>query len=805
MRSPIAFGKYHLLERINVGGMAEVFRAKAYGVEGFERLLAVKRILPNIAADKEFINMFIDEAKIAVQLNHANIAQIFDLGRVEGSYFIALEYVHGKDVRAIFEICRNSSKKMPVPQACFVVMKVCEGLDYCHNKRDSAGREMNLVHRDVSPQNILISYDGEVKLVDFGIAKAAGKGSKTQAGILKGKFGYMSPEQVRGLPLDRRSDIFSVGIVLYELITGERLFHGDSDFSTLEKVRNVEILPPSAFNRKIGDELEQIVLKALAKDVDERYQNAIDLHDDLQAYMYTSGEFYSRKDLAAWMKRNFVREIEHEERKLEAERHLPVPELRSASHVPSGSHADFLSPGDELRLPIGGGILDALTPSPIADFVSGPVGQSGSGIALQQRGVSGVGSGQRGMNWDEDEVETHIYDKTQTSSPSLAEEFEVVAASRTKTPVPLLKPLQTGPMQLGYPLEIAHTETVLPVSSALYYSSRRKIWTHVFISFFVLCALAILLGGLYFFLVQKQGPGTIQMTALPSNVEISVSGVRQVASGFPPEIQGIEPGIHVLTIRKSGFETWEQSVVVKANETIQIEPKLEPVANAKIELRSRPSKGEVFLDGRKLEGKTPMRITNVVPGQHRLEIYHSSGYQAWVQQIELHPDELFKIDAELLPRQAEVVEAGELPKPKLGVVAKQPIAAKETKSTTDSVVPKKPKQVSRTTEVPEQPPLLPPKRTKVSVTEREDRTIIPPKPEPEIRKPEGTGNLMVNSNPWATILIDGKETGLTTPQRRILLPAGSHRITLRNEKFGIDQTYTVTILADQVTKLVKKF
>jgi eukaryotic-like serine/threonine-protein kinase len=325
VKKPVPFGKYYLLERINVGGMAEVFRAKAFGVEGFERLVAVKRILPNIAEDKEFIKMFIDEAKIAVQLNHANIAQIFDLGVVDSSYYIALEHIHGRDLRNIFDRCRGAGEPMPIAQACFVVMKVCEGLDYAHNKRDQQGREIHLVHRDVSPQNVLISFEGEVKLIDFGIAKAAGKGSKTQAGILKGKFGYMSPEQVRGLPIDRRSDIFSCGIVLYELLTGERLFVGESDFSTLEKVRNVEILPPSTYNRRIPDELERIVLKALAKDSDDRYQNAIDLHDELQAFVYTAGEFYSRKDLASWMKRSFAKEIEEESTKLEQYRQLKPP------------------------------------------------------------------------------------------------------------------------------------------------------------------------------------------------------------------------------------------------------------------------------------------------------------------------------------------------------------------------------------------------------------------------------------------------------------------------------------------------
>src|SRR5262245_49748498 len=320
--------------------MAEVFKAKAFGVEGFERLVAVKRILPSIAEDQEFITMFIDEAKISVQLTHANIAQIFDLGKVGDSFFIAMEYVHGKDLRAIFDRARKRGETVPVPMACYLAMKVCEGLDYAHNKKDASGRDLHLVHRDVSPQNCLLSYDGEVKVIDFGIAKAAGKAGKTQAGILKGKFGYMSPEQVRGLPLDRRSDIFAVGIVLYELLTGERLFVGESDFSTLEKVRNVEIMPPSTYNRRIPEELEQIVLKALAKDVDDRYQTAMDLHDDLQSFMYTSGNFFSRKDLSAYMRKAFADEISKESAREEEYRRLEESgALGKSTSVSSGLDA----------------------------------------------------------------------------------------------------------------------------------------------------------------------------------------------------------------------------------------------------------------------------------------------------------------------------------------------------------------------------------------------------------------------------------------------------------------------------------
>lgn len=343
MKQPIPFGKYFLLDRINVGGMAEVFRAKTTGVEGFERLVAVKRILPGIAEDEEFVTMFVDEAKIAVQLTHANIAQIFDLGRADGSFYIALEYIHGKDLRAITNRVRQRGEQLPVPFACYVIMKACEGLDYAHNKYDGAGRFLKLVHRDVSPQNILVSYEGEVKIVDFGIAKAAGKVGRTQAGILKGKFGYMSPEQIQGLEIDRRSDVFGVGICLYELLTGERLFAAETDFATLEKVKAGVITPPSAYNPRVPEELEQIVLRALAKDRDARFESALALHDALQAFIHTSGSLFGRKDLGLYMHRVFGDEIEKENAREEAYARIEPPPAES----PSGNGHAAKTPFDD--------------------------------------------------------------------------------------------------------------------------------------------------------------------------------------------------------------------------------------------------------------------------------------------------------------------------------------------------------------------------------------------------------------------------------------------------------------------------
>src|SRR5205807_7113076 len=260
---------------------AEVFVAKAFGVEGFERLLAIKKILPTMGEDAEFIRMFVDEARIAVQLAHANIVQVLELGKHDESLYIAMEYVSGRDLRQLMERFRKRQEPMPLPQACLIVGEVCEALDHAHRKRDAQGRALGIVHRDVSPQNVLVSFEGEVKLIDFGIAKAESRLQKTQAGILKGKFSYMSPEQVKGVSVDGRSDVFAAGVLLWELLCGKKLFTGESDFAVLEKVRKGEVPPPRSLNAAVPEALERVVLKALAVEPEERYQWCSELHDDL--------------------------------------------------------------------------------------------------------------------------------------------------------------------------------------------------------------------------------------------------------------------------------------------------------------------------------------------------------------------------------------------------------------------------------------------------------------------------------------------------------------------------------------------
>ena len=296
------FGPYRLVRQIAVGGMAEIHLAKARGIAGFEKYVALKMIHPNFAQDDQFIQMLIDEAKIAVQLQHVNIAQTFDLGRVGDTYYITMEYVDGAD---LYKILRRGSEQdldVPLDVCAFVAKEVATGLDYAHRKKDMAGRSLGIVHRDVSPQNVLLSYAGEVKLVDFGIAKATMKARQTAVGVIKGKYYYMSPEQAWGDPLDHRSDIFSAGIVLYEMLTGQMLYLEEDLHRLLDMVRRAQIASPSTLRRGIPPQLERIVMHALAKDPQDRYQSAGDMAADLERFLHGYSPVFTASKVAAHLR-----------------------------------------------------------------------------------------------------------------------------------------------------------------------------------------------------------------------------------------------------------------------------------------------------------------------------------------------------------------------------------------------------------------------------------------------------------------------------------------------------------------------
>jgi eukaryotic-like serine/threonine-protein kinase len=285
MKDPIHFGKYLLAERIDVGGMAEVFLALGPG----ERPVAVKRLLPGYADDREIVTMFLDEARIAVQLDHPSIVRVHELGRVGESYYIAMEYVPGTDLYELLARLGARGQRLPVPLAAHVAMRICAALDHAHRQRDAEGRPLGVVHRDVSPQNVLLSFDGEVKLIDFGIARAAHRARPGEERVLRGKLGYMSPEMARGLPVDRRSDVFAAATVLHEMLTGERLFAGGPELAVLQRVRNAEVPPPSRWNPALPAALEQAVMRALAREVEDRTPWASELARDLEVVAHPAG------------------------------------------------------------------------------------------------------------------------------------------------------------------------------------------------------------------------------------------------------------------------------------------------------------------------------------------------------------------------------------------------------------------------------------------------------------------------------------------------------------------------------------
>ena len=278
--APEEFGPYIVYEEIGMGGMAAVHRAETRGIEGFRKPVALKRMLPSVAANGDFVEAFIREARIASHLRHVNVAQTYELGKVDGIYFIAMELVTGRNPRQILRHCAQLTGQMPVAVTLNILNQICDALDYAHNLADSTGTKLGIIHRDVSPSNIIVSEEGVVKLIDFGIAKASAAGMQTMSGMLKGKFGYMAPEYIAGT-IDARADLFALGVIAHELLTNRPLFSSNDDMETLNRVRNMPIKPPSARNPKVPKEIDELVMTALERNPDRRWQHATALRNAL--------------------------------------------------------------------------------------------------------------------------------------------------------------------------------------------------------------------------------------------------------------------------------------------------------------------------------------------------------------------------------------------------------------------------------------------------------------------------------------------------------------------------------------------
>jgi len=311
-------GRYQLLAKLATGGMAEIYLARQTGIKGFERLVAVKKLFPHLAVEEKFLEMFFDEARIAATLNHPNIVQIYDLGQEEESYFIAMEYLEGESLGYMLRECHKSKTPIPATLAAGIVSQVCDGLDYAHKLTDDLGKPLSIVHRDVSPQNIIVLFSGGVKLVDFGIAKAASKTHKTSIGMFKGKLAYMSPEQCLGKPVDNRSDIFSLGTVFWELLTQRRLFKGDNKLTVMESIVSGEVPPLRKHKPDLSVELESITLQALHKDPNKRFRNAKEMGAAIQGYLRRIGAAAGVQEIAGFVKVVFAERAQKKRKLLEA-------------------------------------------------------------------------------------------------------------------------------------------------------------------------------------------------------------------------------------------------------------------------------------------------------------------------------------------------------------------------------------------------------------------------------------------------------------------------------------------------------
>jgi len=307
--------RYRVIEKIAAGGMAEVFRAESAGLEGFKKTVAIKRVLPHLSQKKEFIGMFLDEARLSATLSHSNVVQVFDIGVGDDTYFIVMEYVDGANLKAVIEHRKQVGRPLPIEAACMIALRTCEGLSYAHEARDALGQPLGIVHRDVSPPNVLITRHGEVKVVDFGLAKANSQLESSEPGIIKGKFSYLSPEAALGEEVDHRTDIFATGIILWEMITGNRLFLGDTDLGTVRQVQAARVPPLSQYVKDVPAVLEQIIGHALARDPKARYQSARDFGRDLNRVLFQLGRPVSSFDIGS-----LVGDVREEQRRQKGNR-----------------------------------------------------------------------------------------------------------------------------------------------------------------------------------------------------------------------------------------------------------------------------------------------------------------------------------------------------------------------------------------------------------------------------------------------------------------------------------------------------
>lgn len=779
------FGKYLLLSRVSVGGMAEVFKAIPEGARRIEEIVAIKRILPNIAEDNEFIGMFIDEARIAGHLNHPNICRIFELGQVGEDLYIAMQFLWGRDLLKVMNRFKKVGEPMPPAMAAFIAAKACAALHYAHTKRDATGNPLNIIHRDVSPQNIIVGYSGQVKLIDFGVARAASQSQKTQAGILKGKFGYMSPEMIRGLPVDHRSDVFAMGICLHEALTGSRLFYGETDFATLEQVRDARVQPPSRKAPGVPRELDEIVLEALARDVENRSPSAEHLQRRLEHFVMTSYPGFGEADIGHVMRQAFGNEVAREKERLAVfsdmlqrgrlKRGATIPPLPSDSSSESLPSSGEQVAGDESTVgaPVHANAL--FTPSE-AHASAEP-----EGVYEEKTRIFFSAS-----ETDNREVPSEPR-LTLSEPPRNSPISDVIMRADAR---PSVAP--TRPSSL--PLSPFDTQPEAPPDSGTYTRGSRGQQQY---------------GAQY-------GETFEEQTRIPTQPLATLTGGGSAYEGGRARKSPSTALIALSAIALLAVAYLVMHWVLPQKSTLEI-----AAVGATHAL--------VRVDG-VVRGNPPLRVSDLAPGVHTIEI-EAKGYKVAHRNVRLAAGERqpvsFVLERDVVLRQSErispVVEARPL-SPNVEVLpkterekfeerAREKARERAAQAASVPAVPATPSTAPTTTASPV-PVLAPPAATSTHAAPSESDQADP---EAEGVAPtreaattasapvdDGLGELLISTLPWSRVFVDDVDTGRDTPVRALRVPPGPHRIGLRTSD-GTMHTVEVYVEAGQTVRVIRRF
>jgi hypothetical protein len=790
--------------------MAEIVKARNSRASS-EPTLAIKRILPHLVEDRQFVTMFLDESRVLQQLEHDQIIHTFEVGDVEGTPYIALEYVYGQDARMLFHRARRNDENLSLPLGCYIIAQVCAGLHYAHEQTDAQGSLLGLVHRDMSLQNILLSYEGEVKIIDFGIAMSAENRARTEAGIVKGKFGYMSPEQIRGEVLDRRSDVFAVGICLYELLTNERLFSGDSDYAAIQRVRNVDVQPPSSFNRQIPSSLERIVMKALAKNPRDRYQTANEMRRALLAFMTDSHNECSARELADYMRKAFADEI-----KKQPSADAVVAGMGAAGSKDEGTGLAAFDDLDPVSM------LTAMEdqapePEPVRQPIAQPRREPTPTPAPMRRDPTPTPAPMR-----RDATPTPMPASAAPSVPRLVPRPQSIPGFAVALPTPTPTPTPAGHAPEWADEDPVTSPGLLAGVEALPDADDNEVTRQINIhKTFPGLAFGSSPG------MQSAAGGAGPQSAPQHVAGTSNSGTFPVRASYPPTAAAA-PASPAAAVASTAMSTQPPTTVAgaKPSQPYNVVAVLgvvgaivaaivvglyltKPPEPGTIHLSTQPKDVRVLVDGKPVENSlSPFVLAELEPEVDHTIAVDKDGYRPWSTRLSVRPGQTLQLPVVSLEsvEPAPVAAAAEAPaQPAVAPPAGPVVRRTEAPSgSTPAVTPTR-----------ERAPASDAPRTR-STAERPAATATRPpagadKPtQSATRQPvakaaapaAGMGTLRINTRPWSEISIDGRRAG-NTPQMNLQLPAGKHKISLVNKEFGLKQTLTIEIKpGETVTKVI---